>query len=427
MSRCLPKRSKTILDVDGPARHGGIVAFGPAVQGLCQLRVSENALRYVEPLVFSHILAHQPATGVDARASLADGRRPFCGACEGRKQRCRGYRRDEFVFMSDGWRAPGVSSRLANDPPGAATQRQRRRCTGGQGVPPLPPTSRQSRRNEMSPAHEDCRDDDASSIVPSRPLTPEPMAICVSFFLSQFTPNPPRAVRVMIQNCRRYLGQLLDRPLPGGTESNIVHPHPATDAAEALVMTYFGRQHGSDLLIRESIRSYARALKSLSLKLDEVQSIGLVSVDEDEWRHLVFSCLFLTFWEVSGKPATRRHLTIWFTISANMKGKLVMHPNGTAWQKHVRGLASLIEGRGPQGFHSPTSLELVAMLRMLVVSPLSHSTNDGSYLTASCASCWNQSPQSAALFSLGKTGKLFEAPGPALWPPPPNPSSNRPN
>jgi hypothetical protein len=110
----------------------------------------------------------------------------------------------------------------------------------------------------------------------------------------------------MIRNCRRYLGQLLDRPLPGGTESNIVHPHPATDAAEALVMTYFGKQHGSSLLIHEGIRSYARALKSFSLKLDQVQSIGLVSLEEDEWLHLVFSCIFLTFCEVSGKQPTRR-------------------------------------------------------------------------------------------------------------------------
>jgi len=54
-----------------------------------------------------------------------------------------------------------------------------------------------------------------------------------------------------------------------------------------------------------------------------------------------------------------------------MKGKLAMHPDGTAWQKHVRGLASVIEGRGPQGFQSPTSLELVALLRMLVVSTVS--------------------------------------------------------
>ncbi len=255
--------------------------------------------------------------------------------------------------MSDGWRAPGVASR--------PTQSQRRSCTEGQGAPQMPPTPR-------SPVmHEDCRDDDALSIVLSRPLTPEPVAIYVSFFLSQFTPNPPRALLPMIQNCRRYLGQLLDRPSPGGTESNMVCPHPAMDGAEALVMTYFGKQHGSDLLIRESIRSYARALKSFSLKLDEVQSIGLASVEEDEWIHLVFSCVFLTLWEVSGKPATCRS---WQMVChrANMKGKLAMHPTGTAWQKHVRGLASVIEGRGPQGFRSPRSLELVALLRLLIVS-----------------------------------------------------------
>ena len=148
------------------------------------------------------------------------------------------------------------------------------------------------------------QDESRRLIFPSRPLTPEPLTIYVSFFLSRFTPDPPRAALVMIQNCHLYLGQLLDRrPLPVSAEFNMVHPHPATDAAEALVMTYFGRHHGSDLLIRESIRPYTRALKSFSLKLDQVQSVGLDSIDEDEWIHLVFSCLFLTFWEVSGKPA----------------------------------------------------------------------------------------------------------------------------
>jgi len=170
------------------------------------------------------------------------------------------------------------------------------------------------------------------------------MAIYVSFFLSQFTPDAPRTALVVIQNCRRYLGQLLDRPLPSGNQNNATYFHPVTDAAEALVMTYFGKLHGSDLLIRESLGSYTRALKSLYLKLGEVQPIGLGSLEEDEWTRLVFSCIFLTFWE------------------------LAMNPNGTAWQKHVRGLAKVIEGRGPQGFRSPNSLELITLLRMLVVS-----------------------------------------------------------
>lgn len=65
-----------------------------------------------------------------------------------------------------------------------------------------------------------------------------------------------------------------------------------------------------------------------------------------------------------------------------------MHPSGTAWQKHVRGLASLIEERGPQGFQSPRSLQLVAFLRMLVVStaiPLSTTTGVVSQPTAPVA------------------------------------------
>ncbi len=129
------------------------------------------------------------------------------------------------------------------------------------------------------------------------------MTIYVSFFLSHFTRDPPLAGLIMIRSCRRYLGRLLDRlPLPAGTASNTIRPHPETDAAAALVMTYFGKQHGSDALIRESTGSYTRALKSFSVRLDQVQSIGLASVDDEEWMNLVFSCIFLAFWEVSGIP-----------------------------------------------------------------------------------------------------------------------------
>jgi len=47
--------------------------------------------------------------------------------------------------------------------------------------------------------------------------------------------------------------------------------------------------------------------------------------------------------------------------------KLTTEPQGATWQKHVRGLANLIKLRGPQGFKSVRSLQVVTLVRILIV------------------------------------------------------------
>ncbi|KAK0708140.1 hypothetical protein B0H67DRAFT_329697 [Lasiosphaeris hirsuta] len=227
------------------------------------------------------------------RKTRCDGRRPTCAACERRKQVCRGYRRAEFVFMNDGWRAPGVAS-----------------ASAGAIVHPTPNTVPES-------------------------IAPDPLVVHVTFFLSQFTKNPPSEALIMLDACRQYLGLLLSR------SSSAVSP--VADAAEALVTNYFGKLNASCLLVQKSCALYARALNTLSIKLGEVQRVGIESVEEEEVLRLVFTCLFLAFWE------------------------LAMNPDSSSWQKHIRGLAGVIEGRGPQGFKSLKSLQVVTMLRLFIL------------------------------------------------------------
>jgi len=45
-----------------------------------------------------------------------------------------------------------------------------------------------------------------------------------------------------------------------------------------------------------------------------------------------------------------------------------MNPQGTAWQKHVRGLANIIQSRGPQGFQSRQSFRVIVLVRLFIVS-----------------------------------------------------------
>jgi hypothetical protein len=47
--------------------------------------------------------------------------------------------------------------------------------------------------------------------------------------------------------------------------------------------------------------------------------------------------------------------------------KLATNPQGTAWQKHVRGLGNILQWRGPQGFQSPRSLQVITLVRLFIV------------------------------------------------------------
>jgi len=148
------------------------------------------------------------------------------------------------------------------------------------------------------------------AIIPYSPLIPirqDPLPIYTTFFLSQFTRDPPPEAYVMIENCHRYLGRLLllRSPAPAptrasscGSRGGELEHDPLALAAEALVMNHFGKLHRSSRLVRESISPYVCALKALSAKLSRIQRVGIELVEEEEVMELVFACLFLAFWEV---------------------------------------------------------------------------------------------------------------------------------
>ncbi|KAK4446707.1 hypothetical protein QBC34DRAFT_450696 [Podospora aff. communis PSN243] len=239
------------------------------------------------------------------RKTRCDGRRPACQACERRKQTCRGYRRGDFVFMNEGWMPPGVAS--STDSPASI--------------------HKQSSSTTETPA-----------LSLQQPLAPDPRLIYASFFLSQFdrSKQPPQTL-VMINTCQRYFGLLLD-PSPFGDGSN-----PLPYAAEALVMNHFGKLNASPRLVQESISPYIKALRSMSSRLAQIQRVGIDSIEEEEIMQLVFACLYLAFWE------------------------LATNPQGTVWQKHVRGLANILQWRGPQGFQLPRSLQVITLVRLFIL------------------------------------------------------------
>ncbi|KAK0651143.1 hypothetical protein B0T16DRAFT_73566 [Cercophora newfieldiana] len=246
-----------------------------------------------------------------SRKKRCDGRRPTCQACERRKQVCRGYRRGDFVFMSEGWVAPGVASPVP--------------------VPVAKSSDSKSQISKNTPT--------LPSI--SRPITSDPRSVYASFFLSQFDTRQQRSElsMVMVENYRRYFGVLLEQS-PCGNGNGI---NPLPHAAEALVTNYFGKLNASPRLMHNSTVPYIKALKSMSARIAHIQRIGIASINEEEVMQLIFTCLYLAFWE------------------------LAMDPQGTSWQKHARGLANIIQSRGPRGFRSPQSVQVVTLTRHFIL------------------------------------------------------------
>ncbi|KAH8884123.1 hypothetical protein GQ53DRAFT_846455 [Thozetella sp. PMI_491] len=259
-----------------------------------------------------------------ARKTRCDGGQPTCRACEGRKQLCHGYRRKGLVFLNEGWRAPGVGS---PNPPKTTS--------------PAVHRARQGHRDPQARSSLE-RSHNGDGLALPRPIAMDPVEIYVSFFMAQFARDLPQEGQFFYQSCSRCFKLLLNK---SASRTDPLEPYvaPMIVASEALVTGHFAKLNRSRGLLQESAHMYTTALTTLSVVLDEARLIGISSLREDDWLNLVVSCLMLTFWE------------------------LAMNPDSTNWQNHVRGLASLIEGRGPAGMRTPAALQLAFSSRMLIL------------------------------------------------------------
>jgi hypothetical protein len=192
--------------------------------------------------------------------------------------------------MSEGWRAPGVASNAFAKKDNHESRHVVRDARDGEYI-----------TDNISHGHPEASIAQASInyvalTLPQQP-TPNPMEIYISFFLSQFRSDLPKEARPLHDNCRRCFALLLNEP----TSSRIGESctNPVIIASEALVKCHFGKVKGSYELLRESLRSYSTALRTLATKLNEVQSLGISTISEENWMDLAFSCLLLAFWEVS--------------------------------------------------------------------------------------------------------------------------------
>jgi len=206
--------------------------------------------------------------------TFADGRRPTCQACEKRGQTCRGYRRDNVVFLAEDWRALGVASTKP--------------------------------AKEHTPAHK-CHDATRVTVSTSRtaslPASPgiTGSQLCIPFFLASFGKRPEQAPTYIGQLFEHYcaLDEVDDNSSNDAPSSSAI---PVTYAVHALARVFFGAAHGDRLSMRKSLDSYEKALRSMSRWMTRK---NLSCLHEDDWQHLAFFCLVMAFCEAC--PHLLRH------------------------------------------------------------------------------------------------------------------------
>ncbi|KAH8884346.1 hypothetical protein GQ53DRAFT_846287 [Thozetella sp. PMI_491] len=228
----------------------------------------------------------EPANSVVA----IDRRRPTCKNCESRNQVCRGYRRNEFTFMNEGWK-----------PHGATPRANRSKLPTPQAS--LSPRGRETR----SPL--------------ARPLSSRSLVVYGAFFLSEFKkPFGPGEIFLQARLLRAF--QLL---WSGKKDTDM----PITCAIEALAAGYFARIHNDRVSRDQSMLAYGRALKCLTSTLTEMQCVGLDVMSDSDWDDFHFSCLLLTLWELD------------------------QHPGTSNWKVHIRALGLAMEKRGASTLRCP--------------------------------------------------------------------------
>ncbi|VUC29148.1 unnamed protein product [Clonostachys rosea] len=218
-----------------------------------------------------------------ARKKRCDGRRPTCQACEDRKQVCQGYRREDIVFLNDGWRAPGVAAASAK---------------------------KKSRSKSKSPETQEAGR--GTLILQSTAVSPSPLQrspsidrsqLHTSFFLAEFAEHLLPSSHFIADLFRSYFSVS-----PSTSTEHQPLSNSAAQAVDALAQGYFGRANGDLDSVKKSFSTYGFALRSMSVKINELQAAhsGFHHLSEDEWQHMAFYCMVMAFWETLQALSSRR-------------------------------------------------------------------------------------------------------------------------
>ncbi|KAJ5087927.1 hypothetical protein N7456_011543 [Penicillium angulare] len=257
------------------------------------------------------------------RKIRCDGRKPTCYKCEKRNQECGGYRREGVIFLSEGWRPPGVRAKVRIKTPDSANNLAQvsifRALTGS-----------------------DTMSDPVLYTCPSI----ERSHLHIPFFLSSFGTQPFQAPA--IADVFHHYFCLVSSNLRDDTTQSSSLRRPVIFAVNALAQGHFGAANTDPISVQRSLQSYTMALRSMSTQLAQLKcaGTGLRDISEDDWQHLAFFCMVMMFWELIMSPASRN------------------------WQTHIRGMASAIALRGTEHAYSKTNFRLLAFSRVFIPSLL---------------------------------------------------------
>ena len=210
---------------------------------------------------------------------VADRRRPTCRACENRKQSCGGYRRQEVVFLSEGWRALGVGS--------VPCSKKKDPHSFNQSAI-LSPDSRTLPRSETG-----------TDLVLYPNLVLDRSDLHVAFFLASFGTRPSQTLAPLGNLFRHYLS-LISSTVLDAHECSSSPSTPVVFAVDALAHSHFGTANADSVSVHRSFRSYGMALQSMSRRLAKIKRADsdLHKISEEDWQHLAFFCIVMAFWEV---------------------------------------------------------------------------------------------------------------------------------
>ncbi|KAJ3526805.1 hypothetical protein NM208_g11011 [Fusarium decemcellulare] len=265
-----------------------------------------------------------------SRKTGCDGRRPTCRACEARKQTCGGYRRDQVVFLNEGWRSLGVAA-------------SKSRGTNSNNI-----STAQSAPN--SPAPTTCSETPGTNRTTSLALYSSPdidrTNLHIAYFLASFGTRPCQALGSLGHLFRYYLTMISSNNLHQRHQESLSSPTtPVLYAVDALAYCHFGTANADSASVRRSFDMYGMALQSMSARTTRMNRAGsdFYHISDQDWQHFAFFCLVMAFWEMKMSPASRN------------------------WEDHLRCLAAAILLRGPDQLYSKTNYQLLASSRMLIV------------------------------------------------------------